>query len=483
MRGINIINFNNIARFLAVVSSAILLIACQASAPHPLAMPFASASTPHTEPENPPQDAGESGENALQAEQSIKPQAPPAPKMQAKADRDTARDEQPDDLWQRIRQNLSWQLTQSIEIDKARDNYLRQSNYLPMMAERADYYLYYIVEEVQKRNMPVEIAFIPMIESTLDPFARGPSGAVGLWQIMPETGIHLGLEQDSWYDGRQAVRDSTNVALDYLEVLYKEFDEDWFLALAAYNSGAGNVARAQQANREKGLGTDYWSLKLPRHTTNYVPKLIALAQIVAEPERFDVTIPAVNNAPSFEVVDTGTQLHMSQAAALAEVDVDTLRALNAGQLRETISPGRPMEILVPVGSADIFEYNISKLSPEQLVQWKSYRIQSGDSLDRIAKKFDIDVAVLQEFNSISGTIIQAGDTLRIPGEGDPGLSQPSASGGGHAARGYRVRQGDSLHRIAGKFNVSVDDIVRWNALDRGAYLKPGQQLKLYLKSS
>jgi membrane-bound lytic murein transglycosylase D len=320
-----------------------------------------------------------------------------------------------------------------------------------------------------------------MIESDWDPFAASKSGAAGLWQIMPATGTHLGLEQDSWYDGRVALRDSTTVALDYLEKLYEEFDRDWFLALAAYNAGAGNIARARKANEEKGLATDYWSLKLPRQAKNYVPKLIALSQIVAEPERFDVDIPAVENAPSFEVVDTGGLLQMSQAAELAGVDLDTLRALNPGQLRETISPGRPLEMLVPVGSANRFEYNISQLSPEELVQWKSYRIKPGDSLDLIAQKFDIEVGVLQDINSIEGSKIRAGEVLKIP-EGNyrhpvEGLD-PDES---HPPQGYMVRAGDSLYRIAGKFNVSVDDIIAWNALDPRAVLKPGQELKLYVK--
>ncbi|MCB1703406.1 MAG: LysM peptidoglycan-binding domain-containing protein [Halioglobus sp.] len=385
--------------------------------------------------------------------------------------------DQPSDLWERIRQDLRWQETQSVRIDKAREGYLRHSTHVPEVAGRADHYLYYIVEEVQKRNMPVEIALIPMLESDWDPFAASPSGAAGLWQIMPATGAHLGLEQDSWYDGRVALRDSTTVALDYLESLYEQFDRDWFLALAAYNSGAGNVERARKANEAKGLGTDYWSLKLPRQATNYVPKLIALSQIVAEPERFDVEIPEVQNAPSFEVVETGGLLQMSRAAELAGVDLDTLRALNPGQLRETILPGRPLEMLVPVGSADRFEYNIAKLSPEELVQWKTYRIKPGDSLNLIAQKFDIEVEILQDINSIEGSTIQAGEVLKIP---DTGIGELLAAGE-HPPQGYMVREGDSLYRIAGKFKVSVDDIIAWNSLDPKAHLKPGQELKLYVK--
>jgi membrane-bound lytic murein transglycosylase D len=381
----------------------------------------------------------------------------------------------PNDLWERIRRDLSWQDKNSPRIDKAREEILRQPKYLPTVADRADFYLYYIVEEVKKRDMPIEIALLPLVESGLDPFASSPSGAAGLWQIMPETGIVLGLEQDKYYDGRHAVLDSTTVALDYLEKLYKQFDDDWLLAVAAYNSGAGNIAKAQEINEAKGLGTDYWSLKLPAKNNDYVSKLIALAQIVADPERFDVKIPKVENAPSFEVADTKGLPKLSRAAELAGVDMGTLRALNPGQRSESISPTQPCELLLPVGTLHRYEDNIAKLSPEELVQWKTYRVQPGDSLNQIAKKFDTQVAVLQEANSIRGSNIQAGETLKIPGDAE--LRQPAPAAA--KVKAYSVRAGDSLYDIADRFNVSVNDLVAWNSLNPSAYLQPGQKLKLH----
>jgi len=349
------------------------------------------------------------------------------------------------------------------------------------MADRANYYLYYIVEEVQKRNMPIEIALIPMIESTLDPFASSASGAAGLWQIMPRTGTHLGLEQDSWYDGRQAVRDSTTVALDYLERLYQEFGEDWLLALAAYNSGEGRVAQARRANQAKGLDTDYWSLNLPSQTRNYVPKIIALAQIVADPEQFDVQIPPVENAPAFEVANTGGLMDLTRAAELAGVEVDTLHALNPGQLQGAISPDRPPELLLPVGTVDRFEDGLAQLDPDDLVQWRFYRIKPGDNLSQIATKFGTGVGLLRRINNLHGSFIRAGDTLKIPGGGSGwDTSRMLASNAQAVPQGYRVRPGDSLYGIADRFKVSVNDIIAWNALDPTAYLHPGQKLTLYL---
>ena len=318
----------------------------------------------------------------------------------------------------------------------------------------------------------MEITLLPMIESNLDPFAASHAGAAGLWQIMPRTGKHLGLAQDSWYDGRQSVRDSTTGALDYLEKLHTRFDNDWLLALAAYNCGASNVSRAQRSNKAKGLDTDYWSLDLPSETLNYVPKLLALAQIVADPQKFNVIIPAVNNSPSFEVVEIKRPMHFVNAAQMAGVDIETLRALNPGRLRGAVSANGTSELLLPIGTLGQFEASIAQADPEELMRWESYQIQPGDSLGHIAAQFNTRVIVLQQLNGMQGTEIRAGDTLNIP-MSITGSSEQAF------AQDYRVREGDSLHRIADKFHISVSDIVIWNALDPTAYIRPGQQLTLY----
>ena len=319
----------NLKNIFTVISTILLLAGCQTLPPEPVSE--APPPVESMEPQPTPLPAPE--EPALAAAETVEP---------------------PADLWERIRRELSWQTLHNTQIGKARDHYLSQTNYLPMIAGRANYYLYYIVEEVEKRDIPMELALLPLVESTLDPFASSSSHAAGLWQIMPATGRHLGLEQDWWYDGRRDVRDSTRVALDYLEALYERFDNDWLLALAAYNSGKGRVGRARLANMEKGLEADYWSLKLPRETRNYVPKLIALTQIIAYPEAFGVEIPAVPNTPAFEIADTGGQLEMSRAAELAGVDLMTLRAFNPGQLRWATSPDMPPELLLPIGARSGF---------------------------------------------------------------------------------------------------------------------------------
>ncbi len=359
---------------------------------------------------------------------------------------------------------------------------MSQPGYLPDVSERGSLYLYYIVEEVQKRDMPMEIALVPLVESTLDPFAYSPGRAAGLWQIMPATGEHLGLEQTWWFDGRRAVRDSTRVALDYLEQLHTEFDNDWLLALAAYNAGEGRVARARKANLEKGLPTDFWSLDLPNETRRYVPKVLALSQIVAEPENHAVLLPPVADAPAFEVAEIGGQIDLARAAELADVSLETLRELNPGQLRSATAPSQSQELLVPFGTGARLQEELAQLTPADWVRWHSYTIRPGDSLAGIAKKFHTNVGVLRRVNGIAGSSIHAGRSLMIPG-GDwaPGLS--ITEGPQRPATPYKVRRGDSLYRIAGKYKVSVDDIVAWNSLDPRKYLKPGQTLKLHVSGS
>jgi membrane-bound lytic murein transglycosylase D len=385
------------------------------------------------------------------------------------------------DLWLRLGAQLHWQTMQHAKIEEARKRYLRQPNYLPVVSDRASLYLHYIVEEVERRELPLELALLPLVESTLNPFASSSAHAAGLWQIMPATGRHLGLEQGWWYDGRRDLRDSTRVALDYLEALHAEFDQDWLLALAAYNSGKGRVGRAQRSNAKRGLPTDYWSLSLPRETRNYVPKLVALAQIVANPEQYGVTIPAVPNKPAFEIADTGGQLELLRAAELAGIELSTLRAYNPGQLRWATSPNMPPELLLPVGTKELFETGVASLSDADRVQWQRYRIERGDSLIRIASKFDTEVGLLREVNGVRGSRIRAGDILMIPQGSSWESSLALATTGQVETKGYRVRQGDSLYRIAGRFNVSINDIVDWNSLNPRSYLQPGQKLTLYVR--
>ena len=399
----------------------------------------------------------------------------------------------PIDLWERIRSDLSFEKMDNKQVDKALDEYRSQPNYLPNMSEGSSLYLYYIVDEVQKRDMPMEIALVPLVESGLNPFTSSPSNAAGLWQITAETGANLGLEQTMWFDGRRSVHDSTEVALDYLERLHRAFDGDWLLALAAYNAGEGRVARARQSNLDKGLPTDFWSLDLPPETRRFVPKILALSQIVAEPESHDVNLPPVENAPAFEVAAIDGQISLARAADLADISLETLQDLNPGQLRSATAPGQSQELLVPFGTAARMEAELVQLSTEEQKRWRTYIVRRGDTLSGIARQFHIDLGLLRRVNGIAGSNVGAGKRLIIPGsDWAQGLSitngrqeplkeqvkEPAKEPEQGQMTPYKVQRGDSLYAIAGKFKVSVDDIVSWNSLDPGKHLQPGQTLKL-----
>jgi len=386
----------------------------------------------------------------------------------------------PDDLWQRIRTELSWDAAVDPSVDRALAGYLDQPRFMPEVSQRASLYLYYIVEQVEQRDMPVEIALLPLVESELDPFAVSPGQAAGMWQIRPTTGDHLGLEQDWWYDGRRALRPSTEAALDYLDALHTEFDDDWLLALAAYNAGPGRVSRAIEANRRKGLPTDFWSLDLPPTTRMYVPKLLALSEIVSDPAGYGVEIPTVPNAPAFEVVAVGSPVELATAAQAADISLDLLRDLNPGQLRRVTAPDQSAELLLPAGSAERFEATFARPARDEDVSWRNYRARLGDNLFTIARRFDTDLDLLRRVNGINGDGIRAGQTLIIPAGSAGEPASAAGSGLARAATDYRVRPGDSLWGIASRFRVSVTEIAGWNSLDPDAVLRPGQELMLYV---
>lgn len=387
----------------------------------------------------------------------------------------------PVDLWDRIRRQLAFHTLHNARIGAAREYYLKQTRYFELVGPRAERYLYHLVNEVEAREMPIEIALLPFVESAMNPFAISNQRAAGLWQIMPGTADDLGVRRDWWFDGRLDVRDSTTHALDYLESMNEDFDGDWLLTLAAYNSGKGRVQREIERNKSQGKPTDYWSLELPRETRRYVPRLIALSTIVAFDQALEVSLPEIPNAPAFAAIDTTGQVEMLRAAELAGLELVELRNFNPGQLRWATAPNGDGKLLVPVSIAETLAATLAALPDSQRVTWQHYRIRRGDSLIRIAKNFDTQVGLLREVNNLNGNLIRAGDTLMIPDSAawqqSLALAQRGSTG---VRRGYTVRRGDSLYEIALRFDITIDDIISWNKLDPGRYLQPGQSLTLYL---
>lgn len=387
----------------------------------------------------------------------------------------------PDDLWERIRRQLTLHTMHNAQIGAARDHYLEQARYLELISPRARRYLYHLVEAVEARGLPIELALLPLVESALNPFAYSNQRAAGLWQIMPGTADDLGMRRDWWFDARLDVEVSTRHALDYLEKLNEDFDGDWLLTLAAYNGGGARVRRAIARNRARGLATDYWSLDLPRETRRYVPRLIALSTIVGFADGLNVELPPVPNEPAFAAVDTGGQIELLRVAQLAGMDLLEVRRYNPGHLRWATAPGDEHRLLLPTERVPAVAEALADLPPGERVTWEHYRIRRGDSLIRIARRFDTSVDLLRSVNNLRGNLIRAGDTLMIPGGGDWARSLALAREGSTGVRrGYTVRRGDSLYEIARRFDVTIDDIVTWNDLDPRRYLQPGQALTLYL---
>lgn len=378
----------------------------------------------------------------------------------------------------RVQQQLNW--------------YVKHPSYIDRVVERGGRYLHYIVNEIEARGMPGELALLPIVESAFDPFAYSHGRAAGMWQFIPSTGKYFGLKQSWWHDQRRDVVDSTDAALRYLQRLADRFDDDYTLALAAYNSGGGTVSIAIRKNTRKNLPTDFWSLHLPTETRAYVPKLIALAKIFDNPEAYGIELPIIEDKPYFEIVATESQIDLAQAAKLAGVDIDEIYLLNPSFNRWATSPDGPHRLLVPVANAEQFRAGLAAIDPDKRVAWQNYRVVSGDSLIRIANKFGTTPAVIQQVNNMRGNLIRVDQRLLIPtargGTGDYVFSQSQrlakkqASGEGQRLE-HKVQSGDTFWDIARDNGVSVRQLAAWNGMAPGDPLFPGKNLVIWSKEA
>ena len=339
-------------------------------------------------------------------------------------------------------------------------------------------YLHFLLDAVEQRGLPTELALLPAIESGYRPFAYSPDGAAGLWQFMPATAQRFGLEMDWWYDARRDVVTSTEAALDYLEHLHKRFDGDWLRALAAYNAGGAKVARAAHRNRRHGKPTDFWSLELPRETDRYVPRLLALAHLIANPAAFGLVLPELGDRPRLTVVDAGSQTDLRVAARVAEVPLEQFAAMNAGYNRSATRPEGPHRFVVPTEAEPRLRTALADLTDSQRLRWARHRIRRGDTLAAIARRHGVRVDAIKRANQLNSNRIIAGDDILIPLSA--AVETPLASLTEQAKPiGYRVRKGDSLYVIARRFGVSVNELRRWNRIP-GRLIKPGQRLLVYV---
>lgn len=389
-----------------------------------------------------------------------------------------------DDLWERMRDGFL--LTEYYDHPSVAEfvrDYSSQQRYFDLMQERSSPFLFGIVEEIDRRGLPMEFALLPMVESTYNPNAYSSEHAVGLWQFLGSTGSSFGLQQDWWFDARRDPHASTVAALDYMEQLYQQFNEDWLLAIAAYNTGDGNLRRAIRNNDNED--TKFWDLSLPGETEAHVPKLLALAAIVYDAQAWGIELQPLPNEPVLRSVEIGSQIDISQAASLAGIEYEELRALNPGYLQWATHPEQPQRILLPIANATALENALTDIDTRELLTWDRYEIQPGDTLGAIARRLGTRVDILQTFNSLSGSRIVAGDSLMIPRSNDPELlaaapriasasrREPSA-----VPQEYTVRNGDNLWAIARRFDLRSSEIAAWNGIALDQLLQPGQVLDL-----
>jgi len=392
----------------------------------------------------------------------------------------------PEDIWERIRQGYKLQdrIGTNPRIERQRLLFASRPQTITISAQRGSPYIHFVVEQLDEKNMPLELALLPVIESSYNPLAYSRSSAAGIWQFIPSTGRYFNLQQTSWYDGRRDISASTNAAITYLNKLHDMFNGDWLLALAAYNAGEGTVSRAIERNQKLGLPTDYWNLQLPKETTEYVPKLLAVSQIVLNPEIYGVNLPDVANEPYFEVVEFRQRMQLSSIAKITEINEDELLLLNPAY-KKGITLDGPQHLLVPVAMAGQFEANLALYKPQESIDWLAYKVLSGDSLHRIANRYSLTVATLKQINQLSSNKLSIGQVLNIPAEPGQKYSTPryeSPAKKTPTTRQYVVRKGDNLGQIAKRNGVSVNGLKHLNNL-RSNNLQIGQMLKIQNGSS
>lgn len=357
---------------------------------------------------------------------------------------------------------------------------IQHPRYLQQLT-RSEPYMYHIMTEIKKRHLPGELALLPMIESAYNPFAYSGAGAAGLWQLMPGTGSDLGLKQDWWFDARRSIPSSTGAALNYLEYLHRYFNGNWILAFAAYNAGDAAITRIIKENHH----TNFWALPVPTETRRYVPRLLALAEIIQHPEKYHVQLPPIAHVPYFTEVAIGSQIDLNHAAQLAGISYQDLLKLNPGYNRWATPPNQPYKLLIPASHAASFSHNLSQVPKNQRVSWSRYRVKAGDNLQSVAARHHTTVNMIKELNQLKSDIIPKGQFVLIPNPSYP--TQPSVKHS-HFSKPkafktiYIVDKNDTLESIAHNLGVTVEQIKFWNHGIEEAALQSGHSLILWRAS-
>ncbi|MBK7300625.1 MAG: LysM peptidoglycan-binding domain-containing protein [Moraxellaceae bacterium] len=418
------------------------------------------------------------------------------------------------DIWARTRAGFKLDVVDNERIAQQRAWFSKRQDYLDRMTARASHYLYHTVTEAEKMGVPTELALLPIIESSYDPFATSPAQAAGLWQFIPGTGKMFGLRQTWWYDGRRDILESTRAAYKFLTQLYNQFGS-WELALAAYNWGPGNVQKAINRNLAAGLPTDYWSLSMPAETMAYVPRFLAVAQVVKDPTAFGVHLNPILNKAHFRETYAKNQVDLASVAKIAGLTTKQLYQLNPGYMRWATNPDGPHRVLVPAKTANIFEEQLAALpAPDRYITVsKRYVVKKGDSLYRIAAKFNTTPAALKRLNgkliSKKGYVavgkslivshakqLVSGESVDVEQVANPAAErvaqlektekpsrQDTAKNDNQTKKFHKVRTGESLFAIAKKYDVSIKDLADWNNLKAKSSIQTGTKLVVLVEEA
>lgn len=457
-----------------------------------LAALLALAGCATTAPETPVADAGSATPQAAKpAPAAVIPTGPlSAIKPTELASQTVTTLEPPADLWARIRRGFAMPGLDSDLVRTHEQWYATRPDYMERMTDRSRKYLFHIVEELERRNMPTELALLPFIESAFNPQAVSSARAAGMWQFMPATGKDFDLKQNVFRDDRRNVLASTRAALDYLERLHKQFG-DWHLALAAYNWGEGNVGRAIQKNQRAGKGTGYLDLTMPPETRNYVPKLQAVKNIVASPDQFRAELPLIENHPYFQSVTVQRDMDVALAARLADVAIDDFKALNPQLNRPVILAAGTPQILLPWDNATVFKRNFEAYSEGQYASWTAWSAPATMSVPEAARRVGMSETDLRAVNAIPPRmLIKAGSVLIVPrsSASQKDVASHVADNGQLSlapevvTRRAVVKAGrnESVASIARRYRLSPAQVAEWNRVGASAAFKVGQQVVLYL---
>ena len=406
-------------------------------------------------------------------------------------------------VWERLLSLYSLPEIENERINRELNWYLRHPAYLARVQQRAEPYLHLILDEVEAKNIPGELALLPIVESAFLPEAYSKSDASGLWQFIPATGRLYGLQQNAWYDGRRDVYASTKAATSFLKHLGETFDGDWHLALASYNYGKGNVRKAIEKNENLNLATDYWSLDLPKETADYVPRLLAVAKIFANADKYNINLQHIPNKPYCELVDVKSQLDLNKAAELANTPLNEFLKLNPGFNYSSTAPQGPHHLLIPVDKAHLFKQNLAQLPYDERVDLKRYhnetmaqvrhdeiqtlpskhKVKAGESLASIADKNNTTTKSIRQANHLASNTLHSGMLLKMPAPqkaAAPQLAVKTKTANSKSAPShvYIVKKGDTIWSIAQKFSVSDKDVAEWNNITLKTAVVLGQKLTI-----